>query len=108
MNHRQRTVMKLALLAVSAGCASLPHARPEDATRAADRWPGTSVATLETDRARYVAKCSGCHRLRLPEKYPAEKWTAYLDKMNDRAKLTPADREQILRYLVTMAGRGRT
>ena len=74
-----------------------------DAARAAAAWPGTTVASLEEDRARYVAKCSSCHALRRPGRYSVERWTRYLDKMGDRAKLTPEDHAAILRYVVTFA-----
>ncbi len=88
-----------------AGCASLPHPTPDDAARAAVTWPGATIASLEADRARYVAKCSSCHALPRPDRYPAERWSRWLDQMRERAKLTADDRESVLRYLVTLASR---
>jgi mono/diheme cytochrome c family protein len=95
----------LTAAAVGAGCAAIPHATPEDAARAAALWSDATQASLEAGRSRYVARCSSCHSLRRPARYPAVRWERYLDKMGDRAKLTPDDHAAILRYLVTMADR---
>ncbi len=100
-----RAALAVALLT---GCAAVPHATPEDAARAAGSWPGISVADLEAGRSRYVARCTSCHRARSPARYPPDRWGAHLDKMAERARLSPDDRDLILRYLVTLAGRPAT
>ncbi len=92
--------------AVLAACtASLVHPGAADAQLAATRWPGTTVAQLEQGRAAYVANCSRCHALHVPEEYPASDWPALVDAMADRAKLGAADREAIVRFLVTTSAR---
>ncbi len=92
--------------AVLVACtASLVHPGPADGQLATGRWPGTTVAQLEQGRAAYVAHCSRCHALHVPEEYPASDWPALVDAMADRAQLGAADREAIVRFLVTTSAR---
>jgi mono/diheme cytochrome c family protein len=96
----------LALVGVGAACAGLlPQATSQDVERAQARWPATTLDDLARGRARYVAKCSGCHTLHLPQDVPPERWSKELDEMTEKAKLTPEDRAEIERFLVTLAAR---
>jgi mono/diheme cytochrome c family protein len=101
-------VAGLGLLALLAGCASVPHPNAEDAVRAATDRPGTTVQGLEAGRSRYVAKCSGCHFLRAPAKYSVTHWQSTMVKMGDRARLEPADQDAILAYVTSIASRPQT
>lgn len=97
--------LALILFLAAAGCVALPHATPEDVSRAQQRWPEVNASVLAAGRASYVARCSGCHALHLPSEKSPDEWPRALDEMAQDAKLTPQDRELIERYLVTMSGR---
>jgi len=102
-----RAVLPLTLVAgaLVACAAALAHAELADAARAAQRWPGTTLADLERGREVYVARCSHCHVPRLPEAYPAAAWPALVAKMSNQAKLAPEDEQEITRFLVTTSAR---
>lgn len=59
----------------------------------------TSIKDLNDGRAAYINKCGGCHSLVVPEKYTPNDWVKWVDKMEDKAKITPLEKEQILKYL---------
>lgn len=88
------------------GCAApLAHATAEDALRAQERWPGTTVASLEDGRRLFVFRCSGCHGLRLPDTVPVAKWPRLLDDMQKEAHLDVEERAAIERFILTIATR---
>lgn len=94
--------------AVFVGCApAVVSPTEEDALRAAQRWPGTSLSDLQRGRELYMGRCAGCHRLFPPDHYSGEQWSLQLDDMKHKAKLALADREAILRYLETISERAR-
>jgi hypothetical protein len=57
---------------------------------------------FEGGRSLFITKCSGCHTLRLPQAYSAERWPGILDKMQKLAKITDEEREEILRYILAV------
>jgi mono/diheme cytochrome c family protein len=69
----------------------------------APRWPGTTVEDLARGRTLYVRRCSGCHNLVLPQAFPPEKWPKLVDEMAARARLRPAERDDVVRFLVAVA-----
>lgn len=78
-------------LAAAAACATtLPPATPETA-------PG---------RALYTAKCHACHRMYRPDRVGPEKWPALLEKMAEKAKLTPEEEKQVLDYVLAVSPPG--
>lgn len=84
------------------GCnATLPLPSPAHAEAAQKRSPGTSVESLTAARSTYVAKCSGCHTLWLPERLSAAEWPQAVERMQTQhgVELTSLEREQILLYL---------
>jgi len=102
-----QTMLRFALPSVAvlglAACATLPHASALDVSLAEQRWPGTTVAQLEAGRQAYVARCSGCHNLHLPDEKAPEAWPETVAEMEKDAHLRPGERELIERYLVTMS-----
>jgi len=98
-----------------AGCASLPHPMADDVARAQVAYPGTTLLSLTESRRTYTQVCSGCHALRLPKEFPAEKWPALVDEMVtvQKVKLSPEQRRQIEEFVIVMSeakddnGRGR-
>src|SRR5436853_4605473 len=94
-----RIVLFAGLVGIAA-CATTQIPRPTapQARWAAQRWPGVTPLTLEEGRSLFIAKCSGCHTLRLPAVYSQERWPQILDKMQPRAKITDFEKERILEY----------
>ena len=85
MNLRVALVLLPAVLGALAACATTLEPAPDP--------------SLEPARALYSAKCGGCHRLRQPSKIDRAKWPSILDKMADKAKLTPEQKSQIEAYV---------
>lgn len=86
-------------------CAGLlPPVTPALVERAGSRWPDSSEASLKRGRRLFVDRCSGCHSLVLPREHSEEEWVEWLDAMQERARLTPQERELVLRYLVGERG----
>jgi mono/diheme cytochrome c family protein len=95
--------MAIAMLVMLAACAGqIPRPTPPQARWAAQRWPGATPEALEQGRSLYIRKCSGCHTLRVPAVYSQERWPQILDKMQKRAKLSEADKESILHYVLSV------
>lgn len=92
-------VAAVALYGLLACAASLPAVTAGDA-----RTAGVPLQELRGARDRYVAKCSGCHRLYGPEEYEDDVWAFQVHDMTARARLTAADTAAILAYLTAMNG----
>lgn len=92
-------------VSVAACTAALRTATPNDLPAASTRWPGTTLEDLGRGRASYVAKCSGCHTLYMPEFHSAGDWPDSVKSMAERSRLTETDETDILRFLVTLSGR---
>lgn len=100
----RRAIPILLVSSLWLACAStLPRPTDDQAVVAARRWPGTTRADLERGREVYVDRCSGCHALFQPQRFPASKWQRMVGEMSKRAKLEGRDRDVILRYLVSFA-----
>jgi cytochrome c5 len=103
MPARRYRLWILGIVWILNGCASLPHPTPADAERARGRWPLASVASLESGRTTYAAKCASCHALYSPQKHTPQEWRKALTEMAERAHLTAAEREDIEQFLDTMS-----
>jgi mono/diheme cytochrome c family protein len=99
-------VAGVALVLAAACAAALRRPTAVDVERAAVRWPGTTVADLERGRAIYVRRCSTCHTLYLPTAFAARDWPPIVDTMAKKARLTPAEKADVTRFLATLAGEG--
>jgi hypothetical protein len=95
----------LLFTALACGGGAVPHPTEAHLARARARWPDTTRASLERGRDLYVARCSGCHPLHRPDAQPADRWATVLDEMAPRARLTPAERDLVLRYLTAASRR---
>jgi cytochrome c5 len=90
-----------ALAAAVAACAGqLPAPTQANAARAAERYPGATLADLQRGRGLYVDHCSGCHSLYAPSEHTAHDWPKLLGEMAKRAKLSDPDTTLVLEYLV--------
>ncbi len=92
--------MGVCVLTVLLGCAAaLPMATEQDA-----RVAGVPLPDLHEGRERYVAKCSGCHRLYAPADYDDNEWTVHVPAMRQKARLSDSDIVAILGYVTAVNG----
>jgi len=86
-----------------AGCgARLPPATPELAAVAQKRWPDLDVPKLESARQLYIQRCSSCHWLVEPRSETEKTWPTVIESMAKKAKITPAQQDQLLRYVLSV------
>ena len=95
----------LLLSATCGGSSAIPYATRDQLSNAQARWPDTTSASLDDGRELFVARCSGCHPLPSPERFGFQRWHSILDTMGERARLTGAERELVLRYLTAVGRR---
>jgi hypothetical protein len=98
----KRTILVLALAAL-AGCAVyVPE--PDRMMAGGD---DARLCELKAGRELYINKCSGCHALFPVDKFDGARWTAEVDEMFKlkKVRMSPAERDQLLRYLTTASGR---
>jgi mono/diheme cytochrome c family protein len=101
---RSRLALAALAMAGATACAgALRHPTAEDARAVSSDWPDTSAQDLVRGRAVYVRRCSGCHTLVLPAAYPAKAWPSLVDAMAERARLSPQQKLDIQRLLVSLA-----
>lgn len=58
-----------------------------------------SAKELTAARKIYVAKCAKCHRFYEPKEYSATAWRMWMEKMERKSKLKPAQSDVLNRYL---------
>ena len=58
-----------------------------------------NIDELAKGRKLYVANCSSCHALYLPEKFTKAEWTKNVDEMAPKAKITDKEKQLILAYV---------
>jgi mono/diheme cytochrome c family protein len=98
-------VKSLALRALGAaaalilgGCATnVPPVTPQMAAAV-----GQSSTVLEHGRQLYAGPCTACHSPESIGKYSAGQWREIMADMGERAKLSPADREAVLAYVLAV------
>ncbi len=66
-----------------------------------------SAAEFAAARKLTNRKCTKCHKFYDPQKYPADEWARWMDRMVRKSKVTPADEERIRRYLSSLGRTGR-
>ncbi len=104
MGPGRRLAIVVLTAALAAACAAaLRHAASADVTLVAPQWPGTTVEDLERGRRLYVRRCSSCHTLILPSAHAPDEWPVLVDAMAEKARLKPAQREDIVRFLVAVS-----
>jgi hypothetical protein len=57
------------------------------------------VPEYAATRQLYIAKCARCHRLYDPTPYSDAEWRMWLTKMSKKAKLTPAQEQELTQYV---------
>jgi cytochrome c5 len=76
-----------------------------DASRAAAKYPGASLTSLQKGKSLYEENCSKCHGLKSPTAYNEEQWGKHVKRMAPKAKIDKPTEELILQYVVTMSGK---
>jgi cytochrome c1 len=60
-----------------------------------------SLEKLQQGRRLYMNTCTSSHNLHLPSEFTKKYWEPLLNKMQKRAKINDAQKEQIAAYLET-------
>ena len=76
-----------------------------DAARAAAKYPGATLATLNQGKTLYEGNCGKCHGLKSPSAYNEEQWGKHVMRMAPKAKIDKATEDLILQYVVTMSAK---
>lgn len=79
---------------------------PTSAASAATKWPGTTEQSLEAGRTTFTAKCNACHSHPDVKAISEEKWPGILDEMAKKADLTPAQKSDVLHFVITARSEG--
>jgi len=104
----KKSILFLAAITFLAACASkkaVVSLSESDASRAAAKYPGASLATLQNGKMLYEEKCSNCHGLKNPTAYNEEQWGKHVKRMAPKAKIDKPTEELILQYVVTMSAK---
>ena len=72
------------------------------AGRPAARAAELTAAERQIARKLAVTKCAKCHKFYEPQDYSETDWRAWMEKMNRKSKLKPAQAELLLRYMETL------
>ena len=95
--------LPLLILLVLVGCiTAIPIITENQYKIISNRWPGTTIQELHTGRQLYIDRCAGCHSLHEPSALTDEEWRKALDKMQLKANLTIAEKELVLKYLLSV------
>ena len=60
---------------------------------------GLASPELAAGKKLYVSKCARCHKLYEPSRYDDEKWSFWMDKMRQKARLTDEQYKLLSQYL---------
>ena len=71
-----------------------------DATRAATKFPGTTLSDLSNGKLAYEGNCAKCHNLKDPARYSEEKWRKVNPRMAKKAGIDAATEVLILKYVL--------
>jgi cytochrome c5 len=78
-----------------------PKPLTPDAVQAATaKDPGVTEAQLGEGEKTFAARCNGCHHYPDRDAFTADQWPAILDKMAVKAKLSPAQKDDVLHFVL--------
>ena len=99
-----KKILIIALISVLAACASFKPMAPaqSDADRAAQKFPGTTLADLTEGKSIFETKCHKCHSLKKPFGKSDEAIEKSLPRMAKRANIDSKQQDMVLKYLLTM------
>jgi len=103
----KKTILLSATILLLAACASKKvtiSLSESDASRAAAKYPGASLVSLQKGKTLYEENCGKCHGLKSPTAYNEEQWGKHVKRMAPKAKIDKPTEDLILQYVVTMCG----
>ncbi len=98
--------LALSVILAIGGCpprhdAKVPEVSPAMVDYAAGAWPASDPLQLQRGRALLVGgRCSECHGMPGPGSESAEEWPGVVQRMGRKAKLSDAEREDLLRFVL--------
>jgi cytochrome c5 len=104
----KKSILVAATILFLAACASKKTTislTDTDGSRAAAKYPGASLASLQKGKLLYEENCGSCHGLKSPTDYNEEQWGKHVKRMAPKAKIDKPTEELILQYVVTMCGK---
>jgi cytochrome c5 len=102
----------LSLLSILTACAAVKLIPPaqSDVDRVSSKYPGYSLAELNSGKALFEQTCNRCHRLKNPTSRNEDQWNNIVPKMIQKLNkkqgstvINDAQEQSILKYLVTMS-----
>ena len=96
--HRVVTLLGM-LVVVGCGSASA-NVTPAMVTAAQKRSPDATADSLEHGRSVFGKRCHACHALPKPKAKSSEEWPKVLDRMAKLAKLSDAEKKDVLDYVL--------
>ena len=73
---------------------------PAAVTAAQTRFPSATAESLEAGRESFLAHCKACHDFPSLAAYSDDDWKRIIPKMARNAKLSPADGDAILTFVL--------
>lgn len=99
----KKTLFVISIMVLVACAAYKPMIPAQtDADRAAQKFPGTTLAELNEGKAIFEGNCNKCHSLKKPFKKTEEEVRNVLPKMAKKAKIDSKQEDLVLKYLLTM------
>lgn len=84
----------------SATAASTPAILPNENTGSkTPAAPATTASPEVQGQATFNAKCGRCHGLKPASDYTADRWVSIMQSMAPKARLTDAEKENVLAYV---------
>lgn len=106
----KKTIIFMFIVIVLAACsAKVTMMTESDASRAAKKFSGTTLANLNEGKANYEANCGLCHGLKKPSARTEDQWkhivpdmVTQVNKKLGKEEINAKEQQNILAYLVTM------
>jgi cytochrome c5 len=92
-------VLSLLVCLLHAGCMSLEEMAPP-VEQAAAYGGELSTEMLARGRHLYLTKCTKCHAAEPVRDYTASEWHGLMPEMGEETKLSAADEEAVLQYVL--------
>jgi cytochrome c5 len=105
MNKRLRFAIVAASLIILGSCAAKKAVvlSQTDAERAATKFPGATLASLNEGKQHYENNCGTCHGLKSPTSESEAEWRNIVPDMAQKAKVDSKTEDLILQYVITMS-----
>ncbi len=107
--YNSKSVLRLIIIFLSlTGCSPKlisPIPTSDDASRGKAIWTDCTIEKLKETHTLYINKCGSCHGLKDPKSESEEAWRKIVPPMAKKAKISSAEQDLILNYLLVMRGR---